>query len=107
MVGGTVIEVVPLPDKVWVNVREGEPRKNKANECAVYVERSHKSMAIAEGDALWWQGRNAYWTPEANRISSKAAKRKGHREGVHSDIPITRFGYSGVNRPKVLREASR
>ena len=94
MVGGRVIETIVLPEKVWVNVRDGEPRKSKNNECAIYVEKNAKSHCISEGDSLWWQGGFAMWTPAHKR------DQKGGKCGVDYDIEIPRRGYSGVNRPE-------
>lgn len=79
-VGGRVVEVIVLQDRVWVNTRE----PSSGDECAIYVERTAKSRSISEGDSLWWQGRHAMWTPK-NR--------------AFFDMELERIGYSGVPRP--------
>lgn len=81
MVGGTVIEVIKLRDRVWVDTRDTYyPRDT----CAIYVRRTHDAEQVAEGDSLWWQGSEAYWTPQTLECVDRA---------------IPRIGYSGVARP--------
>ena len=82
MVGGVVIETIRLPERVWVNVRD---RVYERETCAIYVERTVDADSIEIGDSLWWQGREAYWTPKA---------------GGFEDRAIPRIGYSGVERPR-------
>ncbi len=94
--GGTVIDHMVLEDKVWINTLD------HGDECAIYVEKTAKSRCISEGDSVWWQGSNAYWTPKMNRISSEQSAKLGHKEGIHSDISLKRLGYSGVGRPKEI-----
>lgn len=89
MIGGTVVETVVLPDKVWVNCRE----RNSSSTCAIYVEKTPKSRTIGEGDIVWWQGSWAMWTPEFNR------GKNGLRCGKDFDIRLNRIGYSGAKRP--------
>lgn len=81
MVGGKVIEVIKLEGRVWVNVRDTHYQRET---CAIYVERTADAERIAVGDSLWWQGREAYWTPQT---------------GEFEDRSIPRVGYSGVARP--------
>ena len=100
MVGGQVIEVCDHPterNKIYVNVAD-RPH-SKLNECAIYVERNENSERIELGDDLWWQGRYAMWTPQANRLSDQESEAKGHKCGVDYDIQIPRIGFSGVNHP--------
>lgn len=85
MVGGVVIETIVLPDRIWINCRD------KRDTCAIYVERNAKSEAIRVGDKLWWQGREAMWTP-ASGVSA----------GWY-DLRIPRIGYSGLPRPGTER----
>lgn len=85
-VGGRVLEVLPHKNRYWVNTQDGAP----GTECAIFVEKNATSDQIKKGDSLWWQGRDAFWTP--------AAVREGEAEG-ESDIAIPRIGYSGVSRP--------
>lgn len=81
-VGGKVLEVIDRGDALWVNTSD------HGDECAIYVERNPVSLNVQPGDVLWWQGRNAYWTP----------KRPGVTMPFY-DKPIPRIGYSGVKRP--------
>lgn len=88
-VGGKVVEVIPLEDRIWVNTREQvwyppEQRWHDGSECAIYVQRTFDAERIQPGDSLWWQGRDAYWTPKDRSVE---------------DMPIPRIGYSGVSRP--------
>lgn len=93
MVGGTVIEVVDLATKVYVNVADRP--YSKREECAIYVERNADSEKIQIGDALWWQGDVAMWTPQENRLAGM----RDLKCGVDYDIQIPRRGYSGVSQP--------
>lgn len=95
MVGGEVIDVVRCLDRVWVNTIEPQ-RPNQP--CAIYVERNEASERIQPGDALWWQGRYAMWTPAENRVPM--GSRPDHRGGIDYDVRIPRVGYSGVSEPK-------
>jgi hypothetical protein len=99
MVGGTVIEVVDLATQVYVNCADKPRGRAKADECAIYVERTAESEKIEIGDAIWWQGRVAYWTPCQNRVSAQEAGRRGRRCGTDFDIAIPKLGYSGVKHP--------
>ena len=77
MVGGIVIEVVWLDEKVFVDCRATRYRDT----CAVYVERNQDSERIEIGDRFWWQGNYAYWTPaDESRV----------------EVKIPRVGFSGV-----------
>lgn len=85
MIGGNVIETIVLPDKVWVNCREGN------GTCAIYVTNTDKSRTISEGDTVWWQSGHAYWTPKSD----------GQTIGP-ADIKLERIGFSGVSRPSQI-----
>ena len=89
MIGGTVIETIVLPDRVWINCQE----RNSSDQCAIYVENTPKSRTVGEGDTVWWQGGHAMWTPAFNK--GKA----GLRCGRDYDIRLNRIGCSGVKRP--------
>lgn len=94
MVGGIVIEVAEVrdrPDVLFVDCRETNPKYRDT--CAIYVEKNETSMCIEPGDSLWWQGRWAMWTPQANRRSEEG------KCGRDYDIKIPRVGYSGVQHP--------
>ena len=57
------------------------------------------SASLKIGDALWWQGGVAMWTPQENRVGDDEATRRGLKCGVDYDIQIPRRGYSGVSQP--------
>ena len=82
-VGGKVIEVIDCGDKIWINTRD------KHSECAIYVERCLESQCIEKDDSVWWQSDKAYWTP-----------RRRNMKPTFTDLPISRIGNSGVDRPK-------
>ena len=106
MVGGTVLEVCDHPTdrhKIYVNV--GERPYKRIEECAIYVERNANSEKIELGDALWWQGNFAMWTPQTNRVADSEAERRKLKCGVDYDIQIPRIGFSGVNHPFTSSEA--
>ena len=103
MVGGKVIEVLRLPDRVWVNCWE-VLFCGAVTECAIYVVRTEVSELIKVGDQLWWQGRDAMWTPAAHRLpacdgSCGLGPGCASRGGVDYDIRIPRIGHSGVKNP--------
>lgn len=83
MVGGKVIEIIKLEDRIWLNCQDDWPPKHP-DQCAIYVKRNADSEAVAVGDGLWWQGGYAMWTPTDRRFV---------------DRKIPRIGFSGVNRP--------
>jgi hypothetical protein len=93
MVGGEVIEVVILPDRVFIDCRDTTYRSRT---CAIYVERTDKSVQVRPMDIVWWQGSRAFWTPNANRLSDDERKKRGHKAGVDYEIELPRIGYSGV-----------
>lgn len=86
MVGGTVIEVITLEDRIWINCRDSN--QGRKDECAIYVERNAHSEAIRAGDVVWWQSQHAMWTPISADLRG------------FEDIKIPRIGYSGVPRPE-------
>jgi hypothetical protein len=92
MIGGTVIETMVLPDKVWINTRD----KCSTSECAIYVELTDKSKCVSDGDTVWWQSTKAYWTPSFY-------KQKSGKEGRDFDIQLKRIGFSGVSRPALAK----
>ena len=95
MVGGIVIETLDCGSRVWVNCKE----RHYSDTCAIYVERNDKSLTIKKGDSLWWQGGNAYWTPEENRTIEPEDGSSTPGAGTRYDIAIPRLGYSGVKHP--------
>lgn len=92
MVGGVVIEVIVLPERVWVNCEE----ERSSSRCAIYVERNEKSERIKPADQIWWQGGWAMWTPYYPRHDPSKIPQ---RAGFDYDIKIPRIGCSGVKRP--------
>lgn len=97
MVGGIVIEVVDTKDgSTFIDCRD---RTYHRDTCAIYVKTDEKSRRVQIGDALWWQGSKAFWTPAHNRLSEKESKRRGHKCGVDYEIVLHRIGYSGVKLP--------
>lgn len=89
MIGGIVTEVIVLPDRVWVECVE----RQGYQKCAIYMNRTAKSLNVEPGDSLWWQGCWALWTPFSNKKMPDA------KCGKHYDIRIERLGGSGVERP--------
>ena len=94
MVGGKVIGITRAADRTHVNVQD----RNYRDTCCIYIEEKRRSddtpVQIEVGDSLWWQGRDAMWTPAANRVSCEAGEKLGHKCGVHYDIRLPRIGYS-------------
>ena len=82
-VGGKVIQVIELDDRIWVNTYDGH------DECAVYVHKTAEARRVEPGDSFWWQGRYVYWTPKAHV----------HGSGAY-DIRIPRRSASGVSKPR-------
>lgn len=91
MVGGDVKEVLIRGDRVWVNAK----CRTYNDECAIWVERNDDSERIRAGDAIWWQGRHAMWTPAEHRDTPCLYLRCG----IQYDIQIPRIGYSGASHP--------
>jgi hypothetical protein len=70
MIGGTVIATRDDGKTVWVNTREKYPSKC---ESAVHIERTPKSLSISEGDKLFWENDEVFWTPK-NRYDRSYAQ---------------------------------
>ena len=85
MIGGTVIEIIVLEDRVWINCRE----EATGNVCAIYVERSNEARCVSERDTIRWEGEWASWN---------AKDRQGRALGK-PNIQLKRIGLSGVKRP--------
>lgn len=84
MVGGIVIEVVWLEDKVFVDCQDTRYKDT----CAIYIERNEDSEQIEVGDRIWWQGGFAMWTPaDCSRV----------------EVRIPRRGFSGVTLDRTNR----
>lgn len=93
-VGGKVVEIIVLPNKVWVDTKE---RPEYSGTCAIYVERTAESLCIEVGDSLWWQGDSAFWTPRRRDMKT---------DPPFNDKPLRRLGFSGVARPSFATAAS-
>ncbi len=107
MVGGTVIEVAEVKDRsdvLYVDTADMPEGRRKPDTCAIFIQRTETSEKIEVGDALWWQGDWAYWTPKANRKPSCGYRHhvSCQRAGVDYDIKIRRIGFSGVAHPSRL-----
>jgi hypothetical protein len=86
MVGGTIIDIVQVTTaKWWVNCAEHFDRK-VPHQCAIYLNPSGEPLEV--GDALWWQGSSAYWTPQ---------------DRSRVDVKLSRIGFSGVAHPHLPR----
>jgi hypothetical protein len=92
MIGGTVLETIPLADKVWVLCCEAGDHSQQG---AIYVERDDRALVIEPGDFVWWQDMTAMWTPRANMSGNRADQ----RSGVDYDRQLRKIGYSGAARP--------
>lgn len=91
-VGGQVVETIDCGDVVWVDTRERYRNRDGLwklcqRSVAVYVDRTDAALCIEPGDSIWWQGRDAMWTPRA---------------GGRSDIRLKRIGFSGISRGTAL-----
>ena len=90
MVGGIIVEAVRVSDeKAWLNCVD---RSYPKEECAIYVKPAGHDIRV--GDALWWQGSSAMWTPRIFGTTEHDPSR-GEVETV-----LERIGYSGVPRPE-------
>jgi len=86
VVGGTIIDIVKVSDhKWWVNCADNLKRQ-RPDQCAIYLDPIGEPVEV--GDALWWQGAHAMWTPAA---------------GGRSDVKLPRIGFSGVAHPHLPR----
>ncbi len=90
-VGGKVVEVIELENKVWINTKEKETYTSST---AIYVEKTPASRCVEIGDTVWWQGNYARWTP-------KCYVQKSGKSGKDYDIKLERIGCSGVSRPVI------
>jgi len=91
MVGGTVIETISLPDRIWINCGD---TTYPSSTCAIEVVADARARSVSEGDIVWWQDKFAMWTPAC--LQGRADK---GRSGVDFDIRLDKIGYSGVPRP--------
>ena len=87
MVGGRIIEVIKLEEKIWINTVS---RTDLDDRCAIYVERTAESEKVKPNDKLWWQGSIAYWTAMEN----------GEIRG-RIEVELKKVSGSGVPRPSI------
>lgn len=94
MVGGIVIGLARGDENTLVHVRD-VGHGSGTDECSIRVVERRRDdgepVTIGLGDSIWWQGRDAMWTP-------KAVKDAGIDPGVGCgktwDIHLPRVGYS-------------
>jgi hypothetical protein len=94
MVGGIVIGLARGPEDTLVHCQDtGRGYSNDRLSIRVIERRrdNGEPVEIGVGDSIWWQGRDAMWTP-------KAVKDAGIDPGVGCakdwDIALPRIGYS-------------
>ena len=75
MTGGTVVETKGNDGYIEIEVEDA------GQKLTIRLETNEDSKSIRKGDAIWWQGRKAYWTPTS-------------LQGYRDDIEIPRIGYS-------------
>ena len=100
MVGGIIIETRTINSrKMWVNVEERPINgSHKPGVCAIYINPvggpvgSSVSWKPKRGDAIWWQGNYAMWTPKDDDGETL--------DPNLVDIKLLRIGFSGVSAPE-------
>jgi hypothetical protein len=93
MVGGKVIGLVRKPgEPTLVNVQD--TRSNDTAGVHVHERRADdgEPVEIRLGDSLWWQGREAMWTPGSTPRPRAGGRAEGC--GLTWDIHLPRVGYS-------------
>lgn len=90
MIGGTVIGVVRKAGLTLINVLGSGCERNDERAIEI-VEDCSRIRRIMPGDAIWWQGRKAYWTPAEFKGMKMIS---GNDGGTISDIPLERAGSS-------------
>lgn len=83
MIGGNIIEVIKLSDKIWINTIDWEQSQDERT--AIYVKRNPVSERVKPNDSIWWQGKWAMWAPKGKSAI---------------DIKLQKIGNSGVPRPE-------
>jgi hypothetical protein len=92
MVGGTVIGLARGPEDTLVHVEERGPYRRKDTSSIRVIERRRDDgspVEIGVGDSIWWQGRDAMWTPKEARSQSADSG-----DGRTWDIRLPRVGHS-------------
>lgn len=86
MVGGIICEVVKVDDtRWWVDCLDN------CDHCAIYLDPAGRDIRV--GDALWWQGGYAVWTPKVVGTHDHDERRG------RIDTLLKKIGFSGVPRP--------
>lgn len=86
MVGGIVVGLARKADRTILNVQDERAAADYCCQDVIEVRRdTGEPVAIGLGDSIWWQSRDAMWTP-------KGSARE--RCGVDFDIRLPRVGYS-------------
>ncbi len=98
MIGGIVLEVITLEDRIWVNCVDENEKSNE--KCAIYVRRNETSERVRPADSIWWQGGKAMWTPYGTDV-------KAGKCTVDFDIHLTKLGCSGAERPGLVEKIGR
>lgn len=100
MVGGIVVEaseIKLMPKALFVDVRD---RADSTDKCLLLLEKTPVTLCIEIGDALWWQGDIAFWTPaKVKKMSNEERKRRRYKNGIHYDIKIPRIPFTGSVHP--------
>lgn len=91
MVGGIVIGVATANGESLVNVKERESTSTLAIRVIPKRADNGTPVVIQPGDSIWWQGRQAMWTPK-ERIGKYTDKPE--TQGKTWDIVLDRVGYS-------------
>lgn len=87
MGSGIICEIVKVSTtRWWVDCL----RRNN-NHCAIYLDPAGRDIRV--GDALWWQGGYAEWTPKVAGTHEYDARR-----GRVATL-LKKIGFSGVSRP--------
>ena len=90
MVGGKVIGLARKADSTLVHVQD---EKYENDRCSIRVKEVRRDngqpVTIQVGDDIWWQDRDAMWTPRGVDVDP------GVGCGVDWDIHLPRIGYSG------------
>lgn len=97
MIGGTIIDIVDLATKMYINVID--ENCHIVNKCAIYIERNENSLKMKIGDSVWWQDDYVMWTPKAS--IDRYNNEHFVECGVDYDIKIPRIGYIGLDKSKV------
>ena len=92
MLGGTVIGIVRTAESTLLNVENDHyPGETLAIRVLERRRDTNEPISIGLGDAIWWQGQDAMWTPKALR---GVAATVDTGCGLTWDIHLPRLGSS-------------